>query len=311
MPQLTMPGTRGRNRRGFTLTELMIVVVVLGILMAILSTMFLTQQRFYGDVGETAAIRRELRTGAGILPLDIRGISGPGGDIISYNTTKIEVRAPIGSAVICDIAADRASFEIFPSDLEANTLSSFWTDPLPSDVIFVFDDSTSAGAEDDEWREHTIGGVASSSGCDVGSTPFTSLAADAAASKPRTRITLAGGETIGSTVQVGAVVRFTRRMEYRLFQPSGASNYYIGMREFRNGSWGSMTPVSGPYVHGPSFAFFDTLGGPVTGGSAADLARIARVDLTLNAEGAEARSFGRNGPIRDSLFLSIGIRNFR
>ena len=162
-----------------------------------------------------------------------------------------------------------------------------------------------------EWREHTIGGVASSSGCDVGSTPFTSLAADAAASKPRTRITLAGGETIGSTVQVGAVVRFTRRMEYRLFQPSGASNYYIGMREFRNGSWGSMTPVSGPYVHGPSFAFFDTLGGPVTGGSAADLARIARVDLTLNAEGAEARSFGRNGPIRDSLFLSIGIRNFR
>ena len=112
MPQLTMPGTRGRNRRGFTLTELMIVVVVLGILMAILSTMFLTQQRFYGDVGETAAIRRELRTGAGILPLDIRGISGPGGDIISYNTTKIEVRAPIGSAVICDIAADRASFEI-------------------------------------------------------------------------------------------------------------------------------------------------------------------------------------------------------
>lgn len=312
MSKLRTASRGPRNRGGFTLAELMIVVVVLGVLMAILTTMFLTQQRFYGDVGETAAVRRELRSGAGVLPLDIRGVSGPGGDIESYNTTRLQVKAPIGSAIVCDIAVDRSSFDILPANLEANTLTSFWTDPVASDSIFVFDDGVSSGAEDDVWHRHSIGSVANSSACDVGSTPFTTLTSDGAGSKPRTRITLGGGASLASTVQVGSVVRFTRLMEYSLYRPGTTSGYYIGMREHRNGTWSAITPVSGPYESplndGLQFAFYDTLGTAVTSGTAD---RIARVDLELRAAGAQARSFGRSGAIRDSLFLTIGVRNFR
>lgn len=316
MPKL-IGGSRGgrrsvRARRGFTLTELMIVIVLMAVVMSMLTALFLSQQRFYGDVHETAAVRRELRTGAGILPLDIRGLSGPGGDIEAYNSTRLVVKAPIGSAVICDIDVDRRAFHIFPTNLGANTLSSFWTDPLPSDPIFVFDDNEKDGAEDDVWRPHEIGSITSSSRCDVPGTPFTNLAADAAAQKPRMKITLAGTATLEPYIEVGAVVRFTRRMEYQLRQPSAGAGYYIMVRESRNKSWTDFTPVSGPYTStGLRFAFYDTLGTEVTSGDPASLRRIARVDVAMHASGAEARSIGRDGPITDSLFMSVGIRNFR
>lgn len=317
MPQLnhTDSSRAPGGRRGFTLVELLVVVVMISILMGALTALFLSQQRFYGDISELASVRRELRAGASILPLDIRGISGPGNDIAAASATSLTLKAPVGSAVICEIAPDRRSFHIFPTNLVANTLSSFWTEPLPTDSIFIFDDGPGSGAEDDEWRRHSIGSVGSSSACDVGSTPYTTLAADDAGSRPRTQVTLGGGATLQPHIEVGSVVRFTRLMEYELYQPGSGTGWYIGMRENLDGSWSDLSPVSGPYrapaQGGVQFAYLDTLGAAVTGSSAADLARIARVDVTMRASGREARSFGFSGPITDSLFLSVGIRNFR
>src|SRR5213075_3310998 len=76
-PMLTL--TSQRRRAGFTLIEILVVLVLMGVFMAAMVKLLLRQQRFYNSTSQLIQTRSQLRQTAFMLPSDLRGISRQGG----------------------------------------------------------------------------------------------------------------------------------------------------------------------------------------------------------------------------------------
>src|SRR5688500_2326293 len=167
MPRL-MHG-RTANRRGLTLPELLIAMLLLAIIGGGLTRVLLKQQQFYKDASKSAGAKRELRLGASVMPAELRSISSSGGDILAMSESEIHLRAYTGSAVICAINSD--DIWVVPRNLARHTLTTYVTIPSGGDTAFVFNENTERGAQDDQWLKLVILGTdLSNSPCTV--SPF-------------------------------------------------------------------------------------------------------------------------------------------
>lgn len=312
MPQLT-PARRpaAGARRGLSLIELLITMTVLAIVGASLTSILTRQQRFYRDAAERVELRRELRGGASLVPADLRALSTIGGDLLGASNTSLEVRAAIGSAIVCGRSGSN-ELHLAPLNLSNHTLTSWYTEPQVGDEIFIFNDSSGTGAEDDKWDPHVI--AARSLPGDASrclATPFV-LPADAALPKAALTTTVPLSPFVGA----GSVVRLTRRMRYSFYQPAGAADWYVGFEEYDGGTgtYGAIQPVIGPLVesNGLRFSYADSAGTTVNPSTPEARRRITRIGLQMRAAGRSDALRARGGvAYRDSLFFKVGIRNFK
>jgi prepilin-type N-terminal cleavage/methylation domain-containing protein len=307
-----MPTSFQRGRAGFTLAEIMVAMTLLGIVVATILTVIVRQQRFYRSANEAIDVRSQIRQATTILPTDLRGLSSVGGDFTLVADSAAEFRANIGSAVICAIP-NNTTVDIPPTNLAYNILTSWYTQPQPGDTMFIFDDGTEAGAIDDDWRPYTISAIATNTSTCPGG-PFTDPTLDAAASKPRWRITISGG-TLSPTILSGSVIRFARRVRYSLYRAPD-NQWYLGFKEKQNNVWTTVQPVSGPYLPyaaggtgGLNFQYYDTTGVAIT--TLARASDIARIDVRVRGRGQSSRNsvarFG--GQFNDSLLVRVAVRN--
>jgi prepilin-type N-terminal cleavage/methylation domain-containing protein len=322
MPRRNLSAATGApaRRRGFTLAELLVAMVLLTIVMTSVITLLLRQQRFYASANEVIDSRSQLRQAASILPADLRGLSTPGSDFIAISPTSVTVLANFGSAVICNHTAN--TFVIPPLNAVRNMYTTWSRTPVVGDSVFILDEGPSEGAQDDVWLRYAISvaPVDAAGSCPVSATSFT----DAADPGPPMRVTidLPGGllnilsppAGLGASVKVGSVVRFVRPVQYSLYQAAD-TRWYLGIRDYVGGAWTTVQPVSGPYetpaggATGMSFAYFNEAGAPVT--TMAGAPTISRIDMVVRTLGTDKRnSFGKNGALfRDSLAVRVAIRN--
>src|SRR5678815_3514229 len=75
MPRLT------RVRRGLSLVEIMVALVLLGIVSGVVMRVVQRQQRFYQGVNQIVVQRSQLRQATSVLPIDLRSMSSVGNDI--------------------------------------------------------------------------------------------------------------------------------------------------------------------------------------------------------------------------------------
>lgn len=290
-------------------------LTILGIVGAALISLLTRQQRFYRDASNTVSVRRELRGAASLLPSEVRAVSSVGQDVLEMDPTSFAFRANIASSVICERSAGSPeSFHLPPRDLAAgNTLSSWYELPTAGDEVFVFDEGDKTGAEDDSWFSTTVVSISQvASGCHP--SPFTDATADAPALKSRWLVTVS--PALPATVRVGAGLRFTRPVRYKLYQPSGSTRWYVGYQQKLNGVWGAAEPVGGPLLgesgaagQGLAFQYYDTLGATAT---MATRTALSRVDIALRAVSTAPRALqARREAFGDSLLFRVGIRNFR
>ncbi len=64
--------SRGKGERGFTLTELLVAMVLMGVVMAALYSAYAGQQRAYETTQDVTAIQQNLRSGMYFLEKDLR-----------------------------------------------------------------------------------------------------------------------------------------------------------------------------------------------------------------------------------------------
>ena len=311
MPQLT-PTRRPavRARRGLSLIELLITMTVLAIVGASLTSILTRQQRFYRDAAERVELRRELRSGAALVPADLRALSTIGGDLLAASGTALEIRASIGSAVVC-AKPNNTTLHLVPLNTTTHTLTAWYTEPRLGDAVFVFNDSSGTGAEDDSWSAHTIDAAPAYPGdaTRCAGSPYVA-AADAALPKMAIVVTPALSPHVG----VGSVVRFTRRMRYSFYQPGGATDWYVGYEAWNGTGYDAIAPVIGPLqaTTGLGFSFADSAGTAVVPNTAAARARITRIGLRMQASGRSDALRARGGvAYTDSLVFKIGVRNYK
>jgi prepilin-type N-terminal cleavage/methylation domain-containing protein len=89
-----------RNRSGTTLTELLVVMVVMGVVGAAMTGLMVSQSRFFNDQEGQANARRVARTGTTLLLSDLRAIETSSG-IVTATPTSFEVRVPYRVGVVC------------------------------------------------------------------------------------------------------------------------------------------------------------------------------------------------------------------
>ena len=131
MPRLKRGTTA--NRRGLTLPELLVAMLLLAIVGGGVTRVMMKQQQFYKDASKTAGAKRELRLGASVMPAELRSISSSGGDILEMSESQIRMRAYIGSAVICAINND--DIWVVPRNLARHTLTTYVTIPAGGDTL--------------------------------------------------------------------------------------------------------------------------------------------------------------------------------
>jgi prepilin-type N-terminal cleavage/methylation domain-containing protein len=303
------------RRQGLTLPELLIAILLLAIVGGGITRVMIKQQQVYKDASLSAIAKRELRLGASVLPTELRSVSSSGGDILTMAEDEMLMNAYIGSSVICQKLPPTNSdaFWIPPRNLANHTLTSWVTRPQVGDMVFLFNENLEKGSQDDRWEKRVIIAIdLDPNGCVV--SPYTDVALDAG--KPRLFVKL--DAPVPDSVKVGAVVRFSRPVEYSIYQET-SGNWYLGLREHLAGSWGSYAPLAGPFrpfasgdnkPSGLQFRYYDSLGVRIT--NMANGKDVARVDVFMRTDKGRAAVTERNGnSLQDSVLMRVAIRNFK
>jgi len=298
------------RRRGFTLTEMLFVLVIFGLVAAATMQIIVRQQRFYASTTDLIAMRTTLRDIGEALPSDLRGISSIGGDIAAMSDSAIDFRFTTGISVICQIGVGRLTAVIPPTTLASRSGVTTWmAAPTTGDTMFVYNPGATSAVTDDGWQ----GPIPVTAALAVGICPtasgYTSTTAEQNGS-----LTLTFSTALNANIVPGNVIRFYRHAKYKLYQPAGSSSWYLGYQECPGGVCGTMQPVSGPYLAysatpgltGLRFVYRD-----VNGNVTATPTAVARIDIIAKAQTEnKIRMPGRpEDYYSDSLVVTVALRN--
>lgn len=314
MPRLMLGGTSRRAKAAFTLVEVLVTLLIMGIIGTALTRVMVKQQQAYRDSAKEADMAREIRITSSLLPSELRSTSSSGGDVLEMDEDKVTFLANIGSSFVC-AKIGNTHVILPPLQTAGVTTTNWYSQPVNGDTVFLYNDSLSKGAEDDVWARRDVQNVTSGSFGLCPGAPYTDPVLDAG--KPRWRIGV-GGTGIPDSVRIGAVVRFARPVRYQIYSAS-SGRWYVGYQEYLNGAWTAIEAVGGPYNRflsgdanpsGLQFRYFDSTG--VRLFNVVDRLRVSRVDVYLRANGGAAAVTERKGnTLRDSVMMRIAVRNFK
>jgi prepilin-type N-terminal cleavage/methylation domain-containing protein len=133
---------RLRTRPGFTLVEVIIALVITAVIGAAVTSVFITQTRFYDRQEKMDFARGVSRSAMNILTSELRMIERDSG-VIEATPTRIVLRVPYVMGVSCGGAVNVMTLRYMPTD------------------TVVLKDSTYSGfarmRDDGTWRYHDVG----------------------------------------------------------------------------------------------------------------------------------------------------------
>lgn len=328
---MTSPNDRPTARQcsaGFTLTEILVALVLLGLVMGAMMTVLVRQQKFYRSANELMDTRSQVRQAIAMLPSELRMISVSdlrnGTDIYATSDKSVEFRTILGSSIVCK-KTSTTKLTIPPVDVAKGTALTTWiAPPIAGDSMLVFDDSTSVGNDDDHWEVYKIESVQTVAPADAAACKPASgytQAADEAAGRVSYEITVVNdaANLLSGTIVQGSPIRFFHRRRYELYQPVGSASWYLGRKDCI-ATCGAMSVVSGPFAaysttvanSGLSFIYWKSDGTTFTpAATTASRAQIAGVQIVARADTKSrvAISGMANQVKRDSLSLNVALRN--
>ncbi|HEY9516456.1 MAG TPA: prepilin-type N-terminal cleavage/methylation domain-containing protein [Gemmatimonadaceae bacterium] len=286
--------------RGYTLVELLVVVVLAGVVGAAVMRITVSQHRYLDAMRRIIETRRAVREGAEIPRYDLRAISPASGGIYAMAPQMIEFRSALGASVVCDMDYARTRVSI-PSRGASSGLTAWIAPPRQGDTVLVFD-ATDSGIT--SWHAHVLAADPTFGATCPESTGFARDAVEAA-----TALELQLTMPLAPSVGAGAALRFVRRARYQLYLAGGGRWYlgYLDCLASRAVPCSTIQPVSGPFpTDGIRFAFRDT-----SGGETSDPAGVARIDIVSRAEtnvALRAAGFAHR-VFTDSIVATIAPRN--
>jgi prepilin-type N-terminal cleavage/methylation domain-containing protein len=314
-----------RARSGFSLTELMIVVTLMGLIGTMLTSVLVRQQRFHRAVTSVTDARARMRDIATILPTDLRGISSIENDILVFTDTSLQFRAFIGTSIVCRYNSATA-IELPPRILASGTVLTAWiTAPDTNDIAFIYDEGTEAGNADDLWQPYKIMSATTDNTdatCPASST-FTTSPGDDTKEK---RIIELNGSPDQTRMEPGAVIRFAREVRYSVY-PTNDGQWYVGFQRCTPhttfgtpGSCGTREILAGPVLaastdtltSGLYFVYWNQDGSRVTSAALDSTIAFIGVGVRTTSESmrqAAATKIQSSFAGGDSIRFTVGLRN--
>ena len=278
--------------RGFTLIELLISLVLLSVVTGAIFMLLTTSQRVTRAQGERTELQSNVRTGAIVVPAELRQINAVVGgtvvqnDIVSMAAGAITYRSMRGIGFLCQPATTG----------EVRILASTWSgyrDPVAvRDGAYVFVDNDPDLSSDDVWLPITIIAVNKGNVCPGGALGYTLTVS------PLVRGLISAPD--------GGPVRTYEVMELKLYDQDGRS--WLGARSVSTP--GEVTqPVLGPLVPGNGLVL-EYLNS--AGGTAASVDQVKSIRVTLRGLSDQAITTGTGSApevVGDSLVTQVVLRN--
>jgi prepilin-type N-terminal cleavage/methylation domain-containing protein len=297
------------SRRGFTMLELLVALVLLGLVSAAIYRVLVNNQRLYTAQVQRIDLSQNIRAASTILPAEFRELDAFDGDILAMTATSIDIRAMRWLSFIC-----------VPPVLNGNNLGNQMIirgraagDPMffgsryiseTRDSLLIYLDGNQTTRMDDYFVPARLAATPGNQQCPaVGAIP----------AQPGTRIVFDGNflplTNVAGAITTGAPVRGFERVRYLLFQSPGDTSWYLGFQPLDPGG-GPPQPLVGPLLaNGLTFQYFNAAGA-VT----AIRQQVARIDVTVRARTEQAVRSGGQAPRRaivDSITTSVALRNNR
>src|SRR5687768_1889769 len=150
--------TRARQeRRGMTLVEIMISLVLLGIVSGVIMRVVMRQQRFYQGVNQILMQRGQLRQATGVVPNDLRSLSSVGGDILIASDSSMEFMMNVGTGVVCELVPGGTKVVMPPDDLASTQSITTWygngwpdpkNKPKSAYAVYIYNPGSVVGNDD-------------------------------------------------------------------------------------------------------------------------------------------------------------------
>lgn len=277
--------------RGFTLVEMLVALVILGLVTAALNKVFTAQQRLAVTQVEQATLQSNVRSGSMILSNELWELASNSSgvsDISSFDASGLTYRAMRTLGLACQVS--RTEVRIRNSPLyQARAI-------VPGqDGLLLWVEGDPDVSADDKWIDQSITAVNPASSCGTASA---------------TALTISPIDTITtplSGIIADAPIRTYEVMELRAVMV-GSQNW-LGARSVSGGQ-ATLIPVAGPVVatNGVAFTYMDSLGAATS-----TAGRIRSIRITLRGESDRAVRSLRNPSLvqtlQDSLSTTITLRN--
>jgi prepilin-type N-terminal cleavage/methylation domain-containing protein len=276
-----------RNPRGFTLIELMIVLVIMVIVAGGIYTLLNTTQRLSRAQAERVDLQSNVRTASLLVPNELRELNtfgaaaaGHQNDITAATQTSVRYRAMRGLGFICQTGT--TTFSVWK-------LGFGYRAPAPvQDGAYVFVQSSKSA--NDIWSPQTITAVSTGNNCPGGVESYT--------------ITIAPG--VAANPPIGTPVRTYELMEIKSYQQGG--QWWLGAQSI-NTPASTMQPLLGPLrgSDGVDFRYYNS-----AGVETAVLGDIKSVGFAIWGQTSQNVTKGGGGHIayvQDSLVTQVSMRN--
>jgi prepilin-type N-terminal cleavage/methylation domain-containing protein len=281
------------HRRGFTLVEILIALVLLGIVSTALYQLLVANQRLYRAQVESVATNESARATVAILPSEVRELSAGSGDVLAMTATSLTFKSMQALYVQC-APPNTGSLEII---LDRGTFFGLRPMSVADDSILIFAEGDTTTRGDDGWLSASVSSMTTGTAC-----PGTS---------PSITVGLSGVTATQLTgTQAGAPVRTFRAAQVLLYQDA-VGDWWLGGRTYQKsaGAWGTTQPIVGPLSgSGLALTYSDT-----TGTATTDPLRVARVGITVQSQSFDRvyRSGSSGGPVYllQDLVTQVAVRN--
>ena len=294
------------SRRGFTMIELLVALVLLGIVSTAIYRVLVNNQRLYMAQTQRIDLSQNIRAANTILSAEFRELDAFDGDIVAMAPDSVVIRGMRWLSFICVapvLNGVNAGNQMIIRGRQVGDPMFFGSRYIneTTDSLLIYLDGNQTTRLDDYYVPARLSATPGNQQCPaVGAVP----------AQPGTRIVFDGnfiaGTNLAGAITVGAPVRGFERVKYRLYQPSGDTSWYVG---FQPGGQ-TIQPLIGPLLtNGLTFQYFNAAGA-VT----AVRTQVARIDVTVRARTtAQVRAGGQAArrAIVDSITFSVALRNNR
>jgi prepilin-type N-terminal cleavage/methylation domain-containing protein len=277
------------QRRGFTLIEVLIALIIMGVVTGAIYRLLNTSQRLSLAQAEQVSLQSNVRTGSLVVPNELRELNTVVGGSLEQNDIilpladdAITYRAMRGLGFVCQA----------PVAGELRILQSTWTglrDPAGDrDGVYLFNDQDVDDDGDDGWLPVDITGVTAS---DCGG----ALA-----------FRLATADVIPASVKIYTPVRLYEVMELKLYSDADGE-WWLGARSVSAGEV-DLQPVLGPLTaEGFKLAYLDSNGDETA--VEKDIKSIRVTVRGLTEDAVRQGGSGAMGHPEDVLVTQVLLRN--
>jgi prepilin-type N-terminal cleavage/methylation domain-containing protein len=293
------------NRRGFTLIEIMVSLVVLLIVSAAVYRLLITTQRVSRAQSEWVSLQSNVRTGSLVVPNELREASTVEGgstdqnDLFVTQADNVTYRAMRGLGYVCQVPP-AAGTELRIATQSYSGYRAPAGDGRDSLMLFLERNENKSG--DDAWAPLRITGLATNANaCGAGVPGYIFTIAPAAG-------TAAAVEIAAGSIPVNTPVRIYEVMELRLYQDNGRS--WLGAHSMSAPNNEVIQPVLGPLTDGNGLVLeYHDQNDNIT----ADRTRIKSVKVTIRGISDEAINegggSGRMRRVEQQLVTQVMLRN--